>query len=92
MYNGVYQAVVGPEWSGAKLIFDISIREHPYRNVPWELVAIVRMPEGARFDSDPDYKTTHFLLVDEARFYAMDVLLGKAGPLVVWSRANAMQT
>ncbi len=87
MYAGIYRVI--DLSSGYRLIFDVSIREHPYRQERWELVAVIQIPDGAAFQAEADNSTTHYLAIRGEKFHAMDILLGRAGPLVVWHRANA---
>lgn len=67
-------------------IFDLSMRLGSHNGFPWELVAVARIPDGSILTTDPDANHTHFLQIGEERFYARDVLLGKAGPIIVWHR------
>ena len=90
MYTGIYRCIdLYP--GGAEAIFDVSMRHIPHNEVPWEMVAVARIPDGVEFQTYKDASTTHFLMVDGKPVYAMDILLGKAGPLIVWHRGVVPQ-
>ena len=90
MYIGIYRCT-SPYPSGPTVIFDVSLRNFPNNEVPWELVAVARIPDGAEFQTIKDANTIHFLKFNKERVYAMDILLGKAGHLIVWHRGVVSQ-
>ena len=90
MNTGIYRCIdLSP--GGAEVIFDVSMRLEPHNHVPWELVAVARIPDGVEFQMYKDASTTHFLMVDGKPVYAMDILLGKTWPLLVWHRSVVPQ-
>ena len=90
-YVGIYKfsdETVGDQG----FIFDISMTQHPYRDYDWDLVAVLQLPAGASLTTDrhrPD--TIDRIHGDSGAFGPLDVLNGRLGPVIVWTKPDTHQ-